>query len=690
MKKRILSLLLCSFMLVNITSCNKKKNSDNNDSKPVATTTTAFSSTEPTTTVTTAPQPLLPPMTEPIGYFDGFKVDGAIRNVFNGTDNTLLIQCDNDGISTCYIFDPIKDEIIRSFEFASESIELLGMMSNGTIAAYENNTLDKIYMYPKNADKPNEITLDEGYIPSFKLDNKNDCIYWFNAVTEEIKKINESGNISTQVYRKDFNYIYNLLPDDLSFYACQPSEETKSGIEIGIYSITDNHLIAPITESYYESYLTKDNYITSYYEYNDQDCGSNLILQVSDINNNSPEKAYKIELTEYETYSIKSNPNSNNVILLYNNYKEGSNYTELLFFDPENGTIANSGIVYPDELIYMSYCYSESLERWIIATNPYEEGLVASSLLMMEPALLKYDRQLELAEPYQIEKQEIIEIGDNFKEIRKEADKIEKDFGIRLLIGDEVKSSESASQYIFTSTEKYNDEYYIQTEMENMRELRKILEMYPEDFFSHFKGTNGKCGLRISIVSELSSDSHEHFVASGLAYPNGGWYDIAICSSAIYETDSSLHHEIWHSVENLIEKRHGYIDATEWAKLNPENFEYSDDFDGFATGDSYDMANPTLDNTFYESEPRYDFPYFIYDYSMITPMEDRATLIERLLSMEYKDNNDYMQLIDINEIKKYHHLNAKIKYLEEWSKQEFGYVYWEKIHEKSRDVHYYN
>lgn len=685
MKRKILSIFLCSVMLLGNVSCNKKKETNNN-SKSVESTTTSNAANESTTAVITTPQPLLPPMTEPIEYFEGFETNGIIRGIFEGTDNTILIQCDTYDKSTCYVFDPINDEIIKTVQLDDLNNQVIGMFSNGTIVAVDNNSGKKVYMYSENSDKPNEISLDIDFYPDFKLDDENNCIYWFEALSENIIKMTETGNISTQVYGKDFKLIYSFLSDDLSFYAAQPSEETKSGIETGIYSIRDSKLIAPITENYYQSFFTKDNCITSYYNYFDDNVNGNLILQVADYNNTSKE-AYKIRFGEYDTYETKSNSESDYSIIIRNNFYPDNESTELMFFDAKNGTLADSGIDFGNEIAYFSCIYSENIGRWIIALNPDGEP---SSLLMIEPALLNYDRQLDSTVPYQIEKQDIIEVGDNFKEIRKEADKIEEDFGIELLIGDEVKISESNSQYIFTSTEKYDDEYYIQREMENMRELRKILEMYPEDFFNHFKGKNGKCGLRISIVDELDSKENEFFVAAGLAYTNGGWYDIAICSHTIYETDTSLHHELWHSVENLINDRHGYIDETEWTEFNPDGFEYTQDLDDFATNNTYDFNAPTLDNINSQKEPSYDFPYFISDYSMITPMEDRATLIEHLLSLEFKDHSNYMQLIDINEIKKYHHLNAKIKYLEEWSKQEFGYVYWEKIHEKSRDVHYYN
>ena len=64
---------------------------------------------------------------------------------------------------------------------------------------------------------------------------------------------------------------------------------------------------------------------------------------------------------------------------------------------------------------------------------------------------------------------------------------------------------------------------------------------------------------------------------------------------------------------------------------------------------------------------------------MVTPMEDRATLIAQLFLWEYDVKTDRMCLTDEDELKKYTHIRAKLECLEWYSQQLFGYVYWHKM-----------
>lgn len=73
-----------------------------------------------------------------------------------------------------------------------------------------------------------------------------------------------------------------------------------------------------------------------------------------------------------------------------------------------------------------------------------------------------------------------------------------------------------------------------------------------------------------------------------------------------------------------------------------------------------------------------DDPYFARDYGKLTPLEDRATLIEILFTDAYDDPAEYMDFIeDISE--NCPHMKAKYDYLADWTKQLFGYVYWEEM-----------
>ena len=676
MKRRIQSLFLCFVILLGSAACKKQE-----ASKPVETATTSVAKTEPTT-VETTPLPTMPPMTEPFAPVEGFDVEGTVTAMYNGKDNTIVIQCldNNANVSTCYVFDPVEKSIIRTIALEQTYHSVLGMFSNGTIVV-DGATGKNLYMYPEDSDTPKEIVLDIDDYPLYQLDRHNDCIYWTESLTGNILKITESGTISTHIPNEDFQSADCISSSDLVFRASKASEETKSVTTTGLYSLIDGQSMALLAENDSNTYFTTGYSMTTYYQYTEDYCGGDIILQVFDMNTNQNCQAYKIEFGESESYRFEGNSKSDYAAMIHENYEEDGGSDKIFFVDTKNGTIADSGIEVENSSAYLICFYSEGIGRWLVAINSFGET-PSFSLLMVDPALLKFDTQLESAALRQPEKLETVEFGDDLKKIREEADKIEEEFGIRLLVGDEVKHSEYNSWYVFKSTEDVQ-EFDLDRQMDRMHELRNVLSMYPKDFFSHFKSKDGKCGLRIAIVEELQSDSHESFSAGGVAFTTGGWYDIAICGHYIVGT--SLHHEIWHTVENLVGNRYGAIDNQEWMELNPEGFEYSMDFDAYATDCSDEQVNLTLDSVYYGIEPDYEHPYFIWGYSKVTDMEDRATIVERLLSTEFDENGEE-QLIDLEKIKMYPHINAKIEFLENWTEQEFGYVYWDKVHEMAEGV----
>ena len=129
-----------------------------------------------------------------------------------------------------------------------------------------------------------------------------------------------------------------------------------------------------------------------------------------------------------------------------------------------------------------------------------------------------------------------------------------------------------------------------------------------------------------------------------------------------------------HSTEQLVSSKYPFNEE-EWNKLNPPGFEYTNGFDAY-TNDSGER----MEILQYSDEIDKNAPYFVSSCSVVTPMEDRATLIEKLFNWTCDDENQevwtYHQY-GTEYYNDYPHLKEKLDYLGNWIKQEFGYVYWE-------------
>ncbi|MBR5683130.1 MAG: leucine-rich repeat protein [Ruminococcus sp.] len=607
-----------------------------------------------------------------IRVFAGFDAGGTIRNVVGASDGQVVVGCEDKSGNTCYVFDTLNDKILRSINLSDRDEMLIGMFAGGTVVTWKKTYADeknKLKMYPANGGEPYEVDTGSAGYTEWWFDSETDNIYWVSYTDDSIMKINEKGEKSRHLSLSGFINAYFYLHEKGVFVGGKTSDKTEIGVEYGLYSVVTGELIAPMCEENSDVFLTKDSCVSPYSVGNDRD----YYIKASDTSGNSPDKYYKLTLAEPGMLQFISSSKSSYLLT-----KTGAG-NRLFFTDAVNGKTVYGDVKELNTAYVNEDCCYVTDGKWIIGMNEMYSVTKSNSLVMVDPGRLNYSVKLKNADGKVFEKTGPVEVGEKFKEIRAEADKIEEEFGIRILVGNEVKNAEAGSEYSFGSTEAYTDESSLQYEKDSLKNLRETLSLYPEGFFSRFNKENGQIGLRISLVRELIGKDGSKFKAGGVAFASFGWYEIAILSRQTSENCTTLHHEIWHSVERMISEKYGSIDEEEWKKLNPADFDYSADFEEYAENDEKGMNVHTFYNAIEKSEPQYDLPYFVSDYSMVTAYEDRATLIELLFLWDYDTANRIMYRYSEEYIKKYPHLKAKLEFLENWSKKEFGYVYWQKM-----------
>lgn len=266
---------------------------------------------------------------------------------------------------------------------------------------------------------------------------------------------------------------------------------------------------------------------------------------------------------------------------------------------------------------------------------------------------------------------EQIQVGEKFAEVRKKADEIEIQFGIRVLVGSEVKNiQQDVKTYSIRSADDDMDSDTVRFHIEQLERIQNQLARYPKGFFDHFRSKDGNCGLRIALTSGIVSESVS---PAAITFHEGEWYNIAVNCISLFD-NGTLNHEMWHAVEFLIDSQTP-LDTSKWDKLNPAGFTYSRDYADHAQ--NVTVSDDTLLSISESDNIRYDVPYFVEDYSKVYAVEDRATVIETVFKWSF-DGQDAPKN-GLTEINKYPHIKAKLDLLGEWSKKEFGYVYWEEI-----------
>lgn len=638
-----------------------------------AVTTAETTQTTTATTTTTTTTTLMAPMKEPVEVIDGFKGPGYVYKLHKGPGNSFFVDVSDGNKSICTVFDIVSQSEIVSLETTDFNSDILGAFSDGTIVSYSSDGGKKFTFTPKDGTESEAFKLDDNSFSSLELDAEKECVYWCPLNEGRIMKMDRKGNVSEIFADQGLYHISSIDMESRTFYAEEADERSVSGLKSGIYSIDDGRRLSFSAQDNTEIFAFKDGCASVINNWN-EDRG-NSDMELYDVPDGKPKKTYRIGENCISTTDMTGHPDCKYTMMVQYDTDMDGGIKDICFVDPLNGKYSAAyelgageySTAYGVEGFYMP-----EVKRWIVSVNYRVNGNDAYVLMMMDPELLKYDQPLKEVETVQ-NKYEPVQVGEGFKEVRKVADDIEKEFGIRILVGNEVKNAEYSSSYVFDSVED-NEFITPEDEINYLNEFREVLKMYPKGFFEHFKSSNGMGGLRVSFVDDLKTDSYKLFSAGGIAFNTGCWYNIVLHHSAFGMGSTSFHHEMLHSTEQLVSNKYPF-DEEEWNKLNPPGFEYTRDFDAY-TNDSGER----MEILQYSSEMDKNAPYFVSSYSVVTPMEDRATLIENLFTWTCDDENQevwtYHQY-GTEYYNDYPHLKAKLDYLGNWIKQEFGYVYWE-------------
>lgn len=354
---------------------------------------------------------------------------------------------------------------------------------------------------------------------------------------------------------------------------------------------------------------------------------------------------------------------------------------ECRLFDVESGLMSDV-IEELDGAYNVISAHVDGCDRFVAAVNrdPFDESYPHESgtkLYLISPEYAEIDQKLE---PIGIDNgggndETPFVLSESYAAQRERADRIEEKFGIRILLGDEVKNAAPNSSYGRVSFEESLSDEPL-SERVRMTDkaldlIEKGLSLYPEGFFKTFVNPEGEGGLRILVDGNITNDSGS-FAPGGVAYSHGAWYTIEICIGMLQYGMNTLHHEMWHAVECRIcdEIPHAFW-FEDWSALNPEGFEYSNDFDNYYYKDDAFKYLLSYDGSVLDENV-----YFSQIYSTVTAMEDRATLIE-LVTDEFYTPEVYDGIPTAYEyVCKFPHLKAKLDVLAEYAEEVFGAVYW--------------
>ena len=208
----------------------------------------------------------------------------------------------------------------------------------------------------------------------------------------------------------------------------------------------------------------------------------------------------------------------------------------------------------------------------------------------------------------------------DYDSLTDKASKLEDRYGVRILIGDNVPAE--FSDY---TAESCTDNAAIDG---SLSVLENVLSLYPDTYFTRLKG-----GYYRDIAFYLTGALHPLDAssnisnASAFATESNGTMQLAFDLYDDLSPDTVIH-ELTHAADYRFAGE-DLLNENEWNSMNPEGFSYYYSYIN-ESGESYETAG-SPDNTAVSGCPADDV-WFIDPYSKTYPMEDRARLMETLLS----------------------------------------------------------
>lgn len=211
---------------------------------------------------------------------------------------------------------------------------------------------------------------------------------------------------------------------------------------------------------------------------------------------------------------------------------------------------------------------------------------------------------------------ETVDYGD----LTKRAQALEDRYGIRVLIGANVPA-----EFADYSAQPFEEQATIDG---SLSVLENVLSYYPDNYFEALKGTYYR-DVAFYLTGALSPLNAQTNIsnAGAFATESNGTMQLAFDLNDDLSPDTVIH-ELTHAADYRFAGE-GSLEEEAWNGLNPEGFSYYYAYID-ETGESYEYSG-SLDHTAMGGSAPDDV-WFIDPYSKTFPMEDRARLMENLLS----------------------------------------------------------
>lgn len=267
---------------------------------------------------------------------------------------------------------------------------------------------------------------------------------------------------------------------------------------------------------------------------------------------------------------------------------------------------------------------------------------------------------VSIAEDYALQTQPV-EVAQELSEVRAQADAMEEKYGITILISNQCEAPIANTSSNVVTTDQAGLKNEAELIEAALKELEDALKLYPEGFFRQFLNEAEERGMLVLLVQDIGAGTTaEGYDVLGISFRMDDWYPIAV-DVTTWDMTATFCHEIWHATENKISSVDPMLfNDVIWGKINPTGFSYTDNGGG-------EFALDTL-YTFVGGSGKAS--YFVDGYAKTSPKEDRARLMEYVMTSSYYSQN----LMEAPALRK------KMEVMSEAVRKIFDTTGWEEVH----------
>ncbi len=666
MKKNIEISIFVIWTLLLLCSCGNKTGAEPTKAhvavvSEAAVTETPASTPTPTNTPTPSPTPSPTPLPkhyqhEAVSSLNCLLEEGSIIGIYDLPDGKLLATTliESNDKSNILIVDPEKDKIVKR-----------GVTQNA-FETYKGYNPDRGYVFLGEFNQ-NLHVYSEDLLFVEGIKSVDECAYspeedaWFDNISGNIVKKGLDGSEEVLLNKAFYtNVEFNRAFSDYCIISA-PGHYNNDDREYLKLSFDGKY--NSICEGSYSSYsLSKTCFIGETWQDNDDN-----IVSIYGLSDGKLRGEYL--LADYTDFNTNDQADTTLAFVRIFDEKNGTWQLKYYLFNPEDGSFTDSEVI--EDVCGEFADYDDESGHWFLAVTQKEVSGKQSKnktiIYEICPEALEFENRLDYAE-LENRDPEFGKVGQSHKKIREKADKLEKKYGITIMIGNEIEGWRLSDWYVPVSTENPDayssyDTMFTETALEV---LEDGLAYYPEGFFEGFKDFRNEGGIRIVLVDALRNEKGTFF-ASGENNHFGLWNNIII--DVNYIEYITLHHELWHAVEYIIGAVNpDAFDEDNWKAMNPKGFKFVENFDNYM-----EMSAKYAQYVINPDTP--DDSYFGRDYGMVNSKEDRATLVETFIGhgkgipVEYDNKNlEYLELFP--------HMKEKMDYMAEMCEKYFGMRYW--------------